>query len=144
MNDATGLRNSMDLRQMTDAERIWLWRRRQRNTTGRARGRGGLRMSFGEAAARLHLATSLYTAAENGTDRSAERMVIEAIDAVGETVRGRASPAEMCALARRRAAEPLEDLCRALGGVSKPTFFAREKEGSPELIDLWRARGYDF
>lgn len=136
-------RPTNDLKRLTTAERIWLWRRRQQSTNGRAKGRGGSRLSLGEAAAMLGLTSSIYAASEEG-DNSAEMIVVEAIETLGGALKFRPSTAELCALARRRSAEPVDDLCRALGGISRPTYFARELAGDTELVDLWRARGYNF
>lgn len=132
-----------DLKKITTAERIWLWRRRQQNTNGRARGRGGSRLSLGEAAAMLGVTTPIYGAAEEG-DRSAEMVVVEAIENRGGALKFRPTAAELCALARRRSGAPVDDLCRELGGISKPTFFSKEGAGDAELIDMWRARGFSF
>ena len=141
MNDVTLGVSEMNLRRLTPSERIWLWRRRRPSTTGRVLGRGGSRMSMGEAAAHLNLPTATYVAAESGNDPDIVQIVL---DLLGDDVKQRPSVAELCALARRRSRVEVDDLCRAMGGISRPTFFARETEGSPELIDLWRARGYEF
>lgn len=148
MNDMImPLVDNLDLERLTEGERIWLWRRRQENTTGRSRGRGGNRMSSNEAAALLQLPLHVYSAAENENardHREASRVVSDAIRALGGALRVKPSPGEQCALARRRSSIEVAELCQRLGGISKPTFFSREANGDPELLDLWRARGYSF
>jgi len=136
----------MDLKKPTTAERIWLWRRRQQNTTGRAKGRGGARMSVGEAAAMLNLPFTIYANAEGRIDDDieAQQLVMSVIEESGGVLKFKPTEAELCALARRRSGAAVGDLCRALGGISAPTFYAKENAGDADLVDLWRARGYEF
>lgn len=131
---------NFDLKALTPAEQIWLWRRRQASTNGRARGRGGAKMSANEAASVLAVRVEDYCAAERGENPG---IALDSIRERGEPLR-RPSPGEGCALARRRAAAPVEEICAALGGISKPTFYAREAAGDPELVALWRERGFSF
>jgi hypothetical protein len=35
-------------------------------------------------------------------------------------------------------------LCAAMGGISKPTLYRREREAHPELVAMWQARGFSF
>lgn len=126
--------------QLTSAELIWLWRRRHPSTNGRLKGRGGARMSMNEAAALLSLETGVYANAENGQDAST---VVSAILEAGGSF-DMATRSEKCALARRRSGDDVDSLCRALGGISKPTFFVRENEANPEIVRMWEARGFSF
>lgn len=135
--------DNLDLQDILPYERIWLWRRRQENTNGRTRGRGGRRMSANEAAAFLSVPVGTYCAAEQG-DITASVSVIEALEALKQDLSFEAEPGELCALARRRSRVEVEDICRGLGGISKPTFFARENNGEDELTKFWEARGYTF
>lgn len=134
---------NLDLQQLTRAERIWLWRRRQDTTTGRVYGKGGSRMSVAEAAAALGIPVTVYRRVERGELVEHEGKVVEAIHARGYRFL-QPSVAELCSLARRRAAADIEGLCAALGGISRPTFFAWETLGAQALVDLWRARGFTF
>lgn len=130
----------LDLNKITEAERIWLWRRRHPSPNGRTKGRGGARMSMSEAAALLSLEPEIYADSEAGQDTDEVLMAIR--DAGGSFEQ--MTPSEACALARRRSGEDVETLCRALGGISKPTFFVRENEAHPELVRLWAMRGFSF
>lgn len=133
---------NLDLTKVSPAEKIWLWRRRHSSTNGRIKGRGGSRMSLNEAAALLSLDTESYSEAEAGKHPNTY-VTLAAIQEVGGSF-DPITPSEACALARRRSGEDVDSLCRALGGISKPTFFARENEGHPEVVEMWEARGYSF
>lgn len=135
----------LNLSRVTRAERVWLWRHRQLTTSGRVTGRGGKRLSANEAAALLGFSPELYLSVENGTSTAFEGAVIDAIILLGQQVPSRKlSFGERCALARRRAKSNVEELCVALGGISKPTYYAREDAGAADLVALWRSRGYSF
>lgn len=130
---------NLNLRQLSRPERIWLWRHRQRSTTGRVVGRGGARMSIGEAAAQLGVSSELYRRVENGQAPEYERMIADLLPSVGAAA---LTTAEQCQLARLRSGATVEELCAELGGISRPSFFAREEAGHPELVALWQARGF--
>jgi hypothetical protein len=136
-----GITINLDLNRLSRAEQIWLWRRRQQNTTGRVRGRGGACMSINEAAALLNLPVSVYIAAENGNEDHVGR-VLEEIKKFNSSTR--TTQGERCQLARRRTGATVEELCQALSGISKPTFYSREALGHPDIVALWQARGYTF
>lgn len=132
----------LDLKTLTRAERIWLWRRRQLSPNGRRRGRAGAAMTENEAAALLALDLRIYQLAERGDDNCIS-LVTTAIRAVGGRLSG-PTPSEACALARRRGGADVMSLCAAMGGISKPTLYRREKEAHPELVAMWQARGFSF
>lgn len=132
----------LDLKNLTKSEHIWLWRRRHPSTTGRVRGRGGSCMSENEAAALLKIKLETYQAAER-EDAAACSEVVSAIRSLGDRL-NRPTPAEACALARRRAAIYVDDLCQIMGGISKPTFYLREKQAHPEMVRMWEQRGFTF
>lgn len=137
---------NLDLCNVTRAERIWLWRRSYMSESGRKTGRGGGRMSGNEAAALLGISPTVYCDVERGRRRESENTVIVAIatrEAAWDTSR-RPSNNELCALARRRSAAQIEELCAALGGISKPYFLELERAGDAILMSMWEARGFTF
>jgi hypothetical protein len=133
---------NFDLRTLTRAERIWLWRRRQPTGLG-GRGRNGSHLSASEAAPLLGFNVSAFLEAERGCDSPYEAAVWEA---VREREPNGSAPdlAELCALARRRSKTSVLEACAALGGVSKPYFSKLEVAGADELVAFWQARGYVF
>jgi hypothetical protein len=143
-----------DLRRLTAAERLWIWRRRHPSQTRRASsggkgggyGRGGAKMSANEAAAIIGVKPDIYCAAEKG-DGAAE---------IWEAVLSLKNPVikpdachyltlpEQCALARRRSGKEISEVCALLGGISKPTLLKREAVAAEQIIEAWQALGYRF
>jgi hypothetical protein len=143
-----------DLRTLTAAERLWIWRRRHPSQTRRASsggkgggyGRGGAKMSANEAAAIIGVKPDVYCAAEKG-DGAAEIW-----DAVLSLKNPIIKPdachyltlPEQCALARRRSGKEISEVCALLGGISKPTLLKREAVAAEQIIEAWQALGYRF
>jgi hypothetical protein len=99
-------------------------------------------MTENEAAALLALPLDTYQRAERD-DEACGAVVAGAIRAIGGRLTG-PTPAEACALARRRDRSEVMSLCAAMGGISKPTLYRREREAHPELVAMWLARGFSF
>jgi DNA-binding XRE family transcriptional regulator len=53
------------------------------------------------------------------------------------------SPGLLCALARRRDGRSLRSVAKALG-ISHVTLLVWEKTDCPELVKMWKRRGYEF
>jgi hypothetical protein len=132
-----------DLRQVTRAELVWLWRRRQPTALGHTRGRNGARMTANEAASALGFRPEVYCAVERGGSPYEDAVLAAVMRERGSWL-AQPTVAELCVLARRRAAAGVPELCSALGGVSKPNFYDMERRGEPSLVALWRERGFEF
>lgn len=142
---------NLNLNRLTKAEKLWIWRRRNPSSVGRGTGsqrrggrygRGGAKMSANEAAAVLGVSPDQYCRAEGG--ENVDYVLDLAVSMTGaetEVVSYITLP-EACALARRRSGASLNQLCASLGGISKPTFLKREAMAHPEVIAMWKARGY--
>jgi hypothetical protein len=144
--DQTTMAPAADLDDLTPCERLWLWRRSQppvtrvsRGERGGAFGRGGWRMSAGEAAAALGVSVAAYCDAE-ARNAAAALNILARVDGDEPT----ATPAERLALARRRFGMTAEAVCRAFGGISRPTLYAWERECDPRLVQFWRGRGFEL
>ena len=130
-----------DLGRLTAADRLFLWRHRQKTTCGRLLGRNGSSMNQIEAAARIGIGPKLYNKLENGlhTRLSAEE-ASSLLEALGPLV---PTTGELCFLARRRSGTLLMSLERALG-VSRPRYHELERAGDPAMIQFWQERGFRF
>ncbi len=132
----------LDLRYVTRAELIWLWRYRQSSALGHTRGRNGGRMTANEAATVLGFRPEVYCATEQGSSPYDDAIWAAICEIKG--MPGEPSIGELCLLARRRANIKAQEICSALGGVSKPNFYSMERRGSEKIIALWRERGFTF
>lgn len=106
---------------LTDAEKLWLWRYRQGETQP-------------QAAKRLGVSLRTYQGQERGTARlwGGEKLAHKPI-----------TPAESCALARRRAAWGLRRTARK-AKMSHVTFLREEQAGAPAVVAFWRTQGFQF
>jgi hypothetical protein len=139
--------NRYDLTTITASEKLFLWRHRQRTTSGRTLGRVGGAMRQAEAAAHLGISPGVYNSLENG---------IGVVLSAGEIERLMAplgplypTVGELCFLARRRSGLTLKQLedkivVKDRIGISRPWFHDLERAGAPEMVDFWRDRGYKF
>lgn len=139
-----------DLGQLTAAERLFLWRHRQKSKNGRVLGRNGSSMNQAEAAETLGISPKLYNALENGSNFRLSGTLDEvpeqyrAILGVAGGLRDLTfSTGELCFLARRRSGQMLMTLERELG-VSRPRYHDLERAGDPAMIRFWEARGFRF
>jgi hypothetical protein len=151
-----------DLGRLTSAERLFLWRHRQKVTNGRLLGRNGSSMSQAEAAAHLGIRPKLYNKLENGGKielsttldcsklASSEELVVQLSAAKNDvssllTALGPLEPStgELCFLARRRSGQLLMTLERELG-VSRPRYHEFERAGDPVMVRFWEERGFRF
>ena len=139
-----------DLGRLTAAERLFLWRHRQRATNGRLKGRNGSSMNQAEAAALLGISPKLYNNLENRL--SLRLFSEEACPECGwskwsfllKRVEGvRPTRGELCFLARRRSGLLLMTLERELG-VSRPRYHDLERAGDPAMVAFWEERGFRF
>lgn len=128
-----------DLSQVTDAERLVLWRFRQRRADCRTAGRNGGAPSQAEAAARLGVPYGAYLNLEQGRAAMLEAAETGAVSAAIASVRP--TIAELCFLARRRCGRPLAEL-EDEAEVSRPTWHAHERDG--RLVSFWEERGFKF
>lgn len=131
-----------DLGRLTAAERLFVWRHRQKSTNGCLLGRNGSAMNQSEAAQRLGIDIGAYSKLENGQQRtrlSADE-VVGLLEALGPF---ELSIGELCFLARRRSGQMLMTLEREIG-VSRPRFHELERVGDPVIIGFWEARGFRF
>jgi len=132
---------ALDLGALTAAERLFLWRHRQKTTSGRLLGQCGARMSQTEAAAALGIELAAYRNLELGHTTA---MTLDG----AETLLAQLGPlrptiGELCFIARRRSGVTLIELERELG-VSRPTLHAMERAGDPRVVATWEAWGYIF
>ena len=111
--------HNKDLTDYTPAERLWLWRRADHLTQI-------------AAAARLGYGVKAYRAAEQGLRNG-----------VTAPRRGKPTPGDLCALARRRAALGLVGTAQAVK-VSKITLISWEIRGDARLIAFWEKKGFTF
>ena len=150
-----------DLGQLTAAERLFLWRHRQKATNGRLLGRNGSSMNQAEAAAHLGIGPKLYNKLENGgkvelrttfdcSKPTSPGQIIVRLYAGEDATHliealGPIEPAtgELCFLARRRSGQMLMTLERELG-VSRPRYHELERTGDPAMVRFWEARGFRF
>lgn len=109
----------LDLRRLTPAERLWLWRRL-----------AGLTQAA--AAGRLRVPLRSYQRAEAGNT-----------GCIAPPRAPRPSPGDLCALARRRSGLSLREAARRLG-VSHVTLLAREGRGDQQLVLAWESLGFRF
>jgi hypothetical protein len=138
MNDVS---TRYDLGYLTDAERLWIWRRRQLSRNGRTFGRAGPAMTQTEAAATIGVSYSSYRAIEAGLGA---RVLAAEVAAAAEPIEGLVpTQAELCAAARRRSGELLVDVYESLG-VSRPWYLRLEREADPRVVAFWEERGFRF
>lgn len=132
-----------DLTRVSPAERLWLWRTRQRSPRPHLRpGRLSGGLSLPEAAQLLSVGEATLSKLEAG-----ESTLLDA----GEAARVAAAtgpieptPAELCLLARRRSGMALGREVAPAFGASKVTYLAQERAASPRVVAFWRERGYAF
>ncbi len=130
-----------DLGRLAAAERLFLWRHRQRATNGRLLGRNGSSMNQVEAAERLGIGPKLYNKLENGLhSRLSAEEASSLLEALGPLV---PTAGELCFLARRRSGQLLMTLERELG-ASRPYYHALERAGAPSMIRFWEDHGFRF
>lgn len=115
---------NLDLREVTAAERLFIYRHREgMNQTVMAR--------------ELGISSGLYAQLEGGgrgtLDVETALPLAVAVMMVVPTL------PERCLLARRRSGLSIKEV-QAMAGVSRPTYYARELSGV--AADLWRARGF--
>lgn len=147
MNDVATilLSNKYDLRRPSQAERVWLWRRRQQSALTWRR-KKYMRMGTREAAELLGVRERVLVAVENGNALDAEvGMVYRAVRARNGGVDAMPGLAEACALARKRSGMTVDEALEALGSTtSKQAFGHHEAKGSAHLVEFWRNRGFIF
>jgi len=132
---------NFDLRLLTAAERLWLWRHRQLAVNGRLLGRSGPAMSQAEAAEALGLSPTAYRNLELS---GSVALSAEDADRLGEALGPLKPPpsvAELVQLARRRSGLGLTEAVEA-AGVSRMHFRTLEKAGDESLVDFWERRGF--
>ncbi len=139
-----------DLSRLTAAERLFLWRHRQKTTCGRLLGRNGSSMNQVEAAKKLGISAKLYNNLENGAQfhltgtleevPKEYRTVLEVFEGLRDIT---FTAGELCFLARRRSGALLTTLERAFG-VSRPHYHALERAGAPDMVRFWEERGFRF
>ncbi len=139
-----------DLGQLSAAERLFLWRHRQKATCGRLLGRNGSSMNQVEAAKRLGISSKLYNALENGSQLHLSGTLDEVpelrralLDVAAELPDLVPTAGELCFLARRRSGALLTTLEREFG-VSRPHYHDLERAGAPAMILFWEDRGFRF
>jgi transcriptional regulator with XRE-family HTH domain len=130
-----------DLTALTAAERLFVWRHRQKTRSGRLLGRAGSAMSQAEAAAELGVSRGLYGKLENGLRSSLSAEEVESLATALEPLNP--TLGELCFLARRRSGELLTALEKEVG-VSRPQFHELERAGAAVILRLWMFRGYRF
>lgn len=133
-----------NLTRLTVGERLWLWRINERSAVRSATGKGnnGGRLTQIEAAERLGVDPTDYTAAEHGAEtKCGEHAVLVALQGVEEP---ELTTALQLRLARRRVPEGLGAVVLDAGMVSRPTFLKLEAAGDKRLVAYWRARGFRF
>ncbi len=130
-----------NLGSLTDAERIFLWRHRQLNLSGRTFGRAGPAISQDEAAREIGLSHGAYRAIETGRgiDVSAAE-VAQTAEPIEDLM---PSVAELCRVARRRSGELLVDVYEAVG-YSRPYYLRLERAGDQRVVAHWEDRGFRF
>lgn len=137
-----------DLSKLTQAELLWLWRRRQlskhskrkptRQSTVRRMGR---MMTREEASEALGVSENAYARLEVGDallSSDEKSRVRGALAAMAGVVVG-----ELCAVARRRSGGGLRAAEEALG-VSRPKMQEMERCGDPRLVRYWESKGFGF
>jgi hypothetical protein len=157
---------NLDLTRRTAGEELWLWRRSDlvetRPLGRRVFGKIGATLSQREAAEVLGIAERTID------DLERERPVMLDEAAALELALCRVEPTagELCRLARRRSGMTLDAVASSvhysrtftqrvrgggcwqraidLRGVSRVTLLRLEREGDPQLVAHWRARGYRF
>lgn len=130
-----------DLRVVSAAERLILWRYRQRTLSGREKGRVGSAMSQPEAAVRLGVGRSAYRRLESGGRVKLGATEMVALGTVATSIEP--TTGELCYLARRRSKRLLMGIERELG-VSRPTLYEMERAGHPAVVKMWEHAGYVF
>ena len=134
-------RVELDLGRPSAAERLFLWRHRQRATNGRLLGRNGAGMSRVEAAVILGISDRAYGKLENGL-RTA--MLAEETEGLLRALRPlHPTHAELGLLARRRSGQMLAELQRRLG-VNRSTYHVLERAGDPRIVADWEEQGFRF
>ncbi len=134
-------RARFDLGDLAPSERLWIWRRRQLSTNGRILGRSGSAMSQAEAAASLGVRLQDYRLLETGASLGdASPRVRALLTALGPL---RATPSELCRVARRREGMNLPEASAATG-CSHVYYLAAERVGDPILVQFWEDKGYRF
>lgn len=132
---------SSDLGCLTAAEKLFLWRHRQRSKNGQLLGQNGDRMSQEEAAELLGISWSAYNKLENGFRAyiSADELEVflHALEPIRPTV------GELCLIARRRSGRFLSDVEREVG-VSRPRYHKMERAGDAAIVSFWADRGFAF
>lgn len=130
-----------DLSSLTDAERLFLWRHRQLNLSGRMFGRAGPAMGQDEAAREIGLSHGAYRAIETGRGIDVSPAEVartaESIEDLEPTL------GELCRIARRRSGELLVDVYDAVG-YSRPYYLRLERAGDPRVVAHWEGRGFRF
>lgn len=131
----------LDLRTVSAAELLTLWRYRETTESGRSKGRIGDALTQPEAAARLGLGRTVYRRLEGGGRVSLDADRVRAIGATIASVEP--TVGELCFLARHRSKRLLSSIERELG-VSRPTFYEMERSGHPAVVRLWTRAGFAF
>jgi hypothetical protein len=132
-----------DLSVVHNDEKLVLWRHHQVSNRPARRPYVNMPMFItqAEAADRLGIARRTYLRMEK---RERLIMSVEEIgktSALLETITP--TPGDLCFLARRRSGTLVKELCFELG-ISRPCFYARERDADPSLVALWEERGFRF
>jgi hypothetical protein len=130
-----------NLGQLTQGEKLFLWRWRLKDETRRNAwfGAGARKES---AAAELGITPGTYDRLERGLPVALDLDQMARVTRVIEDV---ATPnqRELCALARRRSCMPAREVARQFGG-SAVLFNNLEREGSPRIVKFWEEMGFRF
>ena len=128
-----------DLTQLTQGEKLVLWRRRQPSVSGATTGNGAGCLNQRDAAARLGVLQSVYWKAER--DRAEQRIML----ALLERTKPHRPPTigELCLIARRRSGMFLSTIEAALG-ISRPILMRMEAQADKRLMTFWRQHGFQF
>lgn len=135
-----------DLRYLTPAEELWIWRMRWRTRSDRSRGRIGAAASLAEAADMLGITETQYWKLETGK--------ADAVDLLHEIGAPNPTIGELCRLARRRSKSSVREVEEALG-ISRPVLHAAEGHGQKatepfaqevrqRLVAWWEEQGFRF